>query len=464
MVFPIVGGDGKPTGYEIDNSMRFNDGNANRFQRTPSSAGSRRTFTYSCWIKLSDIGNRSALLAVSGNDNNTVFELIIHQNGYLMLGLYTFNVFETNMLFRDPSAWYHIVLRIDSTEGSSDNRVKLYVNGNRLDVNGISRANNKNSISQNFDFGVGVSGTAMAMGSTASGGDPIGGYMSEINFVDGAALGPDKFGETNDDGVWVPIEPDVSAYGTNGFFLEFKGTGFDVNSDGVGADTSGNDNHHGSTNFATDHITTDTPTNNFATMNPLAPINGGAPSTLPTFSEGNTQITVGDGTARFATGTFATSMPYYFEVKVSAISGQDANNRLGIVGLASIHSTTDYNAYYYSNGEIGGFGEDDNTGNDTITANDIIGVAVDLAGDNSVKFYENGDLQGTVSVGSAYQGLSTTPFARLVSATTTFQFNFGNPLYANSSSQSDANGYGDFEYAVPSGYFALCTKNLAEYG
>jgi len=477
MVFPIVGGDGKPTGYEIDNSMRFNDANANRFQRTPSSAGSRRTFTYSCWVKLSDIGNRSTLLHTSGSDNNTLFEWIIHQNGYLMLGLQSFNVFETNMLFRDPSAWYHIVLRMDTTEGSSDNRTKLYVNGNRITS---FSATNLNSISQNFDFGVGVSGTAMALGSTASGGDPIGGYMSEINFVDGAALGPDKFGETNDDGVWVPIEPDVSAYGTNGFFLEFKGTGFDVNSDGVGADTSGNDNHHGSTNFATDHITTDTPTNNFATMNSVHKSSNGS-AALPTFAEGNLSLTFGADSS--TSSTIAPSKgKWYVEYK----QGENTADNQGypIVGISTTlggtagdvigFRTPDSSNY---RGQLGTTSVNNAFGS-ARSAGDIFGFYINLDDDILIVHKNGSDYMGSgASSGLDWSGGLTTTnqqtgFYHFYGQSNTNNaftdlVNFGNPPFSISSSNADANGYGSFEYSPTlsgTAFYAMCTKNLAEYG
>ena len=477
MVFPIVGGDGKPTGYEIENSMRFNDANANRFQRTPSSAGSRRTFTYSCWVKLSDIGNRSTLLHTSGSDNNTLFEWIIHQNGYLMLGLQSFNVFETNMLFRDPSAWYHIVLRMDTTEGSSDNRTKLYVNGNRITS---FSATNLNSISQNFDFGVGVSGTAMALGSTASGGDPIGGYMSEINFVDGAALGPDKFGETNDDGVWVPIEPDVSAYGTNGFFLEFKGTGFDVNSDGVGADTSGNDNHHGSTNFATDHITTDTPTNNFATMNSVHKSSNGS-AALPTFAEGNLSLTFGADSS--TSSTIAPSKgKWYVEYK----QGENTADNQGypIVGISTTlggtagdvigFRTPDSSNY---RGQLGTTSVNNAFGS-ARSANDIFGFYINLDDDILIVHKNGSDYMGSgASSGLDWSGGLTTTNQQTgfyhfygqsnTNNAFTDSVNFGNPPFPISSSNADANGYGSFEYSPTlsgTAFYAMCSKNLAEYG
>ena len=443
MAFLVGGANSASGAYEISNSCRFNRGDSPALSYSFSSTDS--SWTVSCWIKRAELstntmypfgfgtaGTDATGVSFSGSDSMAYYD----EDGSTL-------VRDTTILFRDPSAWYHVVCKNDG------GTITTYMNGVQQATGSGGEALDGST------FYVG-----RFAGSTAYHWD---GYISEFYFIDGTAYSPSTFAETNDNGVWVPIEASPT-FGSDGFFCEFKETGTSANSSGIGADTSGNDNHLTVSNLAATDITTDTPTNNFCTLNPLAAVNGGAPGTLPTFSEGNTQITVGDGTARFAVGTFATSMPYYFEVKVSAISASDSAQRIGIVDEDAMGAATTYYAQYQGDGEIIASGETTVTGEDTITANDIIGVAVDLATNNNVKFYENGDLQTTMSVGASYQGLSTTPFSRLVNATTTFQFNFGNPPYSNSSSAADANGYGDFEYAPPSGYYALCTKNLAEYG
>ena len=132
MVFPVVGGDGKPTGYEISNSLRFNDGDSPYAQRTPSSAGNRKTWTLSMWFKRCDGSDRMLLAATPGSDNNSTLQLILHQNGDFRFSLNSFNVFSSNELFRDVSAWYHMVFSVDSTDGTASDRVKWYVNGTRI--------------------------------------------------------------------------------------------------------------------------------------------------------------------------------------------------------------------------------------------------------------------------------------------------------------------------------------------
>jgi hypothetical protein len=284
--------------------------------------------------------------------------------------------------------------------------------------------------------------------------------MAETVFIDGQALDPTSFGEFDEDtGIWKPIDVSGLTFGTNGFYLDFE------NSGSLGADVSGNGNNFTVNNLTSIDQTTDTPTNNYATGNPLAILNGNnLPTRIPDYSEGNTVATASNGTTRYLLGTFATSMPYYFEVKVLSTSSTDSSQRIGIIDQDAISTSTTYIAEYQADGVITATGETNDTGNQSITTNDIIGVAVDLATNNNVKFYHNGTLQATMSVGASYQGLSTTPYARLVDATQSFAFNFGNPAFTISSGNSDGNGYGNFEYSVPSGYYALNTKNLAEYG
>ena len=464
MVFPVIGGDGKPTGYEIENSLRFNDDDSPNVSNNPNagsgSDGSRTQFSISMWVKRSRVSGTQQFLTSAVATNTFYGTIKFNGDNKIQVNLINSGSDQdeivTDAVYRDVSAWYHLFFVFDKTQAALSNGIKLYVNG-------VLQTWGTTTYAQNEGYHFFRPGKTHYIGNYNGQEGYFDGHMAEVHFVDGQLKAHTDFGETDDNGVWIPKEYD-GTHGTYGFYLEFKQTGTSENSSGIGADTSGNDEHFAVANLAATDVTVDTPTNNFATLNPLAPINGGAPSTLPTFSEGSTQITVGDGTTRFATGTFATSMPYYFEVKVSAISGSDSDQRIGIIDGDAISTSTTYNSVYQGGGVITATGESNATGKDTLTANDIIGVAVDLATNNNIKFYENGDLQATMSVGASYQGLTSTPFARLVNATTTFQFNFGNPSFAISSGNADANGYGNFEYAVPSGYYSLCTKNLATYG
>jgi hypothetical protein len=299
--------------------------------------------------------------------------------------------------------------------------------------------------------------------------------MAEYNFVDGTTLDPTYFGEFNDNGVWIPKKPNVSSYGTNGFYLEFKQTGTSANSSGIGADTSGNDNHMSVTNLAATDVTTDTPTNNFATINPLA--------SIATLSEGNCKVVTTNGERMAGASTIGfENGKWYMEYKVTDINS--INMTIGIdnengLSFSDFRDNDDFwnasNTYAYeNNGNKRSTGVNSSYGN-SYTTGDIIGVAVDM--DNrKIYFSKNGTFQnsgdpttGSTGTGSAFDltdGL--TYFFQAAdndsSSGVTLEANFGNPSFSISSGNSDANGYGNFEYAPPSGYYSLCTKNLAEYG
>jgi len=464
---PVFGtqmfGSGGPTTYEINNSCVFDSASSAYMSKASTTPTLDTKFTFSTWLKRGNydgssssdhfgiFGHRQDADAANKNIQLAFFDDKLYC-AFIDGGSVSFMKYTTG-LYRDLGAWYHIILAVDSTDGTAADRVKLYVNGTRItDFSGdnINPAEDETFLSTSCTIDVGrftaTDGTSHFY---------FDGYMADVYYIDGLRYAASDFGETNDEGVWIPKSASGLTFGNNGFYLNFK------DSSNLGNDANGGTDLS-ETNIAATDQATDTPTNNFCVLNPLAPINGGAPGTLPTFSEGNRQISVGDGTARFAVGTIATKIAYYFEVKVTAISASDTSQRLGIVDSGSISTSTTFYSQYQADGTIISAGESNDTGNDTITVNDIIGVAVDLGTNNNVKFYENGDLQATMSVGASYQDLASTPFARLVNATTTFQFNFGNPPFTISSGNSDANGYGNFEYAVPSGYLALCTKNMSE--
>jgi len=487
MVFPIAGGT-QDTSYEIENSLRFNDDDSPKVSRSISSSGSARNATLSVWVKRGNLGtrqqiysNKTASASFSGMNmyfyNDKLY--IDHHDGSSNISLYT------NQVFRDVSAWYHIVHTIDTTTGTATNRLRLYVNGTEV----TDFATDQNP-SQNADLAI-----TNSTGDQSIGDDPrdsndlFDGYMAEYNFVDGTTLDPTYFGETNDNGVWVPKKPDVSSYGTNGFFLEFKQTGTSANSSGIGADTSGNDNHMSVTNLAATDVTTDTPTNNFATFNPLiAALTASGNATVPTYSEGNCKtVTANSGKAGGSSTIQISRGKWYAEFEF------DATNNSGstITSLIGVTDSPQENARSF--GKVGERANDvayANTGNkvigdsstsygNTYTTGDIIGVAVDLD-NNAIYFSKNGTFQnsGDPTSGSTKTGaIALTDPASTVEGgyyfavgestteTSTHLANFGAAYPASiSSGNSDGAGHGNFEYAVPSGYFALCTKNLATYG
>jgi hypothetical protein len=259
-------------------------------------------------------------------------------------------------------------------------------------------------------------------------------------------------------------------YGTNGFFLEFK------DSSALGDDTSSNTNDWTVNNLTSIDQTTDTPTNNFATMNPLASQAGSnASSTTNTFSDGN--LTVADTASETAIGNLGVDTgKWFWEVKVLtdqdglAIGGANQYYHLDAeLGYNSPSSPSDAKVFGYYGGNGTKFitigdGSQFTSYGSAIAVNNIIGVALNLD-DNEVTFYLDGVTQGTFSITALGSGENYFPAVGNWSvATTTVSFNFGSPPFAITTGNADANGYGNFEYAVPSGYYALCTKNLAEYG
>jgi hypothetical protein len=455
MVFPIVGGN-QATGDFITNSLRFNDDDAPRLTKTFSSSGNRRTVTFSAWVKLSNLGIIRHIFSNNGadfinleSDDTLSVQLAGSAEGYLY----------SNRKFRDVSAWYHIVVAVDTTQGTASNRLKLYING--VQETSFSDSTNPD---QNLETGF-AENVQHAIGMRSANADRhFDGYLAEVNFVDGSALDPTYFGETNDNGVWIPKKPDVSSYGTNGFYMQFQQTGTGTDASGMGADTSGNTNHFAVTNLAAIDVTTDTPQNNFATWNPLDPNRDND------LSEGNTQYVSPTSAREQIRSTFGlTSGKWYWETKPTTANGGLSVGVLKENASMTLDDSLGKDAYgwsYDSDGSSRHSNSSTSSGFDTYTSNDIIGVALDLD-NHEIFFYKNGTAQNS---GNKAFDLDTgeTYFAACGSnsngSTETFQVNFGNAPFSISSSNSDANGHGSFEYAVPSGYFALCTKNLAEYG
>ncbi len=471
MVAFILPANSVTGGYEIDNSLRFNDNDSPNLSITPSSAGNRAVWTWSAWVKISNIKSGSAPLFTAGDwtGGSTATGAIFYNSQIYTYWNSPSGGTSTTAKFRDPSAWYHIVLQANTST------LKVYVNSVEQSSKSISGNGEINNTS------------AQVIGKYANTTtDYFDGYMSEINFVDGSALAPTEFGETNDNGVWIP-KAYSGTYGNNGFFLEFKQTGTSQNSSGMGADTSGNDNHFAVTNLAATDVTTDTPTNNFATLNPVAVTNSDS-----VLTEGNTVHTVTNGNAWIGAYTTlgAASGKWYAEVKILDVD----NNSFGVIqsgGDTVANINTDNSGYIgkYADG-WGWWGNgnatqilNNNSNTDYGVAesvNDIYMIAVDIDG-GKIWVGKNGtwfNAPGTTNVGDPANGnnpgvssISFTDFVHFATGNEAADnddaavgWNFGNAAHSISSGNADANGYGNFEYAVPSGFYSLCTKNLAEFG
>jgi hypothetical protein len=312
---------------------------------------------------------------------------------------------------------------------------------------------------------------------------PFDGYICEMFVVDGTAYAASDFGKYNDNNVWVPIDakPNIT-FGTHGFYFEFKQTGTSANSSGIGADTSGNDNHYAVTNLAATDVTTDTPTNNFATLNSLTA------GTTPELREGNLQQY--EHGSSDSSGAAATIMPingkWYAELYLEDPSGGDYPF-FGITDTINLNQKGAGGSKMAAGFEIDGVTNNQsttnlgtitntNTGWPTFADNDIVMFALDC--DNRKLWLgRNGTwINSGDPAGESNHQLSWTisdnvcPFLLGYDTQTSGGggdqsiWNYGNPPFAISSSQADDNGYGNFEYDVPTGFYAMCTKNLAEFG
>ena len=450
--------------FEVANSCRFEDDNSDYLNRTPSSSGNRKTWTFSTWIKRSELGRtQNFFSAGSGgnygriqfNSNDTIY--IAHVDGSS-----TTTEKSTTQVFRDVSSWYHILWHIDTTQGTASNREKFYINGVQVtdfSTNTIPAQDYQSTINENV---------AHYIGNQVGAYEKCSCYFAEVVFIDGQALDPTSFGEfDSDSNIWKPIDVSGLTFGTNGFYLDFE------NSSNLGADVSGNGNNFTVNNLTSVDQSTDTCTNNFATLNPLDP----SPNTV-VFSEGNLVVTGSGGNGgRYAGGTFSlNSGKWWCEIKVTTngsypilgiIDSRSSFKRDGIYMTEGSQTAQNRSAYaVFSNSDI--YNNGDNNFGDfgtTYTTGDIIGVGLNLdASPPTLTFQKNGSNEVTVNVEVPPSGFYTFPAIGLYYASAKAEVNFGNSPFSISSGVADANGYGLFEYTPKSGYYSCCTKNLAEFG
>jgi len=456
------------TGYDIDNSLKFERGSNEAIETTNAAAGNKKTWTFSAWLKRTELSKDYHTVFGSGY---TAIKLMEQNN--IRVELYDGSATryaDTTQLLRDTAAFYHIVVALDSTDGTAADRVKIYINGVR--VTSFSNTTYTN-MSQNDEFGLGYAGSDgseryLRLGRFFSGEEGFSGYMSDVYYLNGTAEDADAFGETDEDsGIWIPKKYTGSGFGTQGFKYEFK------DSSALGTDTSGEGHDANSLSaIAAADQSTDTPTNNFAVLN-FNHRNSGTSgfSNNPILTEGATvhTSTLADYWQTSIATIGVTSGKWYFEAKIL-----DSNTTLVAVGMGD---EGDIQTWGVNNGYLGaGKSLSYGSGSSAYTHSNIIGIAVDVdngkvywAKDNTYINSGNpaGNANGTaiptggVSNGTYFLGVS----GYKLNGHAVLQVNFGG-YHANSlsSAASDSNNYGTFEYAPPSGYYALCTKNLAEYG
>ncbi len=457
------------TGYEIDNSCKFEASNDEAIVTTNQASGNQRTMTFSAWIKRT-------------NAITSVAEYIFGAGGTVMrfdtsesLQLYTTSTtyLETTQDFRDTAAWYHLVWIMDTTDSTEADRNRIYVNGSR-----VTSFSNASYPTQNTDLDLGGQGTSsnwLQLGRWYAGGREFNGYMAEVHYLNGTVAEPSNFGEADEDtGIWIPKQYTGGNYGTQGFYYKFD------DSSNMGKDSSGEGHDANSlANITAADQSTDTPTNNFTTWNTIRRYNQG--TTLIKdggtvvennysggFSAVNNNMRVGKG-KWYAEFEVLESGNYLMNGNVDADYIDESLNADFYLGSLSDKTA---GAAYYSSGTTGNdaiYYEGTYTSSGvTTSAGDVISVAMDCD-NNKVHFAVNGSWTNSSDPANNTNGFAMTDneqyFALASIGDKDFKSNFGGYTADTiSSAASDANGYGTFEYAPPSGFYSLCTKNLAEYG
>ena len=430
-------------GYFIKNSLRFRSSANSNLSRTPASASNRQTWTWSGWVKRGLLSSGEQVLFSVGSSytTQTYFTFYIGSDNTLVTSTGTAEIFRTTQLFRDPAAWYHIVLVVDTTQATADNRTRLYING--TEVTSFTRGTN---LTQNTDYGIN-NNVIHYIGRDFAQTIYFDGYIAEVNLIDGQALTPSSFGKTDAaTGQWIP-KKFAGTYGTNGFYLKFADASAPTAA-AIGKDSSLNGNNWTPNNIsvtagATYDAMIDSPTlsasaSNYCVLNPLNPNSG-------TISNGNLNQLFASASYQTAIGTLAMSSgSWYCEVTCTAIGGTGD----GVIGIAATQPSSTFagataTSYgWYSKGQTynNGTGVSYN-GGATWTTNDVIGIAFN-ATSGSLEFYKNGTSQGV-----AYSGIPASDYFIGVSShsSTTYAANFGQRPFA---------------HTPPSGFKSLNTYNL----
>jgi len=465
-------------------SLKFAYTSAETWLAITPDAGNRKTHTLSVWVKRSGLGASQNILEATGSGDAGNTDIWFDANDLLEVSGANTYFRVTTQRFRDTSAWYHLVFRFDTTQGTANNRLLIYVNGSV-----ITDFATNNNYSQNTDYGIGGNVEHRI-------GDGYGhfdGYMARYEFIDGLSLGPENFGETKN-GVWI-AKAYGGSYGTNGHKLEFKEIGTSANSSGLGADTSGNGNHYTPTAIvASDSAMPDSPENNFCTLNPLANINSGS-NHASVHSDGNLHAINNGSNISHLYGTFRINdfltNGCYFEARIISIDTSrfyfgiiDPLSYTG-VAVASYENTQkavmNHLNRIFSNLVSDGnstFNPNSMAGGEAIKNNDIVGVAI--KGDN-VWFHVNGvytkDASNTVGNPSsganpaipAITAIATTDYFPYFGYASDYHVNFGqDPGFGgfltgnNVGTETADEGAGVFKYDVPTGFQAMCSANLVE--
>jgi hypothetical protein len=455
-------------GYKISRSLRFNTADSAYLVRVPATTTNRRTWTWSAWVKRSEITPYQSIFSSNDNTLGIAFGGDQQWQVFFDVGVYAVN---TAAVFRDPSAWYHLVVGVDTTQATAANRVKMYVNGTQVTTFATTPAyppqNFDTAVNQNTNHRIGAGPTYAS--------NWFGGYQADVYLIDGQQLTPSSFGETDiQTGVWKP-KAYSGSYGTNGFFVNFSDNS-GATATTLGKDYSGNGNNFTPTNlsvtagsgndsfvdsptlYGTDTGVGGTVRGNYATINPLQLIAN------VSVSNGNLYLQSNNNADQFASAPStiaARTGKWYAEYTCVAAAGAPTYV-FGVARASWSPIILDGGGYYgrwwYASegyaylSSNGGFYSSPSPGSNgaTFANGDIIGVAMDLDA-GSITFYKNGVSQGTpftsIPLGVDYifaGGAFTTPY----------------PTPTNIGAYFANFGQRPFAYTAPSGFRALNTQNL----
>ena len=463
--------------YEVDNSVKLQTAGVNSefFNYTIGTTGNRTKGTVSMWIKRSSLGTLQYLWEQSGADNEQGRIFVrFGTDDTLRIGTGSTVLRNTNRVFRDTSAWYHIVVAIDTTSGTADNRTRLYVNG--VEETSFSTTTN---FSQNDNTGMNYGKQFIGLSvEDESSFQSFNGYMAEVFGADGLVYAASDFGEFDSSGIWKPKDLSAisSSVGTNGFYMKFE------NATGMGANSAGSGHGFSVQNINQGDQTTDVPSNNFCIMN----VNSRTNSDITTSQGGTVVSNSGASICSMNASMGVSNGKWTWECRFANDPGFTNTVFVGIAATNDPyvpHNSNNYLGQQTGYGSIGWYFVNGGIYNGTGTwtgpgYGNIIMFALDM---DNLKLYfgKEGVWQNSSNPVTNTNGIDiATSFASLSGGTDIIlpaisvaggdnmdSMNFGGfANYTQASTETDENGYGTFEYAPPSGYYALCGKNLAEFG
>jgi Concanavalin A-like lectin/glucanases superfamily/SPRY domain len=450
----LLGAQGDQDTYRIERSLRFNSADSAYLNRTPASAGNRKTWTWSGWVKRSSFSSNHTLFSAGSTSTNATY-IQFQSSGSITVASVTSNVNSlvktTSSLYRDPSSYYHICVAVDTSNSTSTDRCYIYVNGVK-----ITSFSSSTDPTLNYDTFVNNNITHAIGAYSATLVEYFDGYLTEINFIDGQALTPSSFGETDPiTGRWK-AKAYSGTYGTNGFYLKFADNS-GTTATTLGKDSSGNGNNWTPNNFsvtagAGNDSLVDSPTNygtdtgvggevrgNYATLNPISNLSG-------TYSNGNLDFITATSDSTLIANIAMNSGKWYCEtiktsgtaIPIVGICSSFAKN-----GFAPTNTNQHPSVVYLGNSGNKVINGTSTSYGSTYTTNDVIGIAFD-ADTREIVFYKNGISQGIIT---------GVPSGEVV-------FCVGDGDSVNTYSGNVNFGQRPFAYTAPSGFKALCTTNL----